>query len=80
MTVATLYTNPTDPVLPYRHRYQILGADGWVDTDLPWYWKDCRTTGTVITEISYRYYGVRNGGQVVPEYSDPIIVLKQKEN
>ena len=66
MTTKTLYTNPTAAVLPDdKHRYQAQQMDGtWKNVSLPSYWKDCRTTGTVITDISYKYYGVTLGEEV----------------
>lgn len=81
MTRKNLYTNPTDPYIPTGYRYQMYTyAEGWQDVALPWYWKDCRSMDSVITSISYRYYGVKLGGQVAPVYSDPITVLKRKED
>lgn len=76
-----LYTNPTDAVLGTYRRYQAYNPDEdkWYDTPLPRYWKDCRTTGTVITGISYRYYGVKTGGTPEPTYADPITVLAKVE-
>ena len=78
-TEKELYTNPTDPVIPANHRYQAYTyEDGWFNTTLPWYWKDCRTTGRVITGISYRYYGVKLGGAVTPVTEKKTFLVQKK--
>ena len=80
MTTKNLYTNPTAAVLPAYHRYQAQQMDGtWKNVSLPSYWKDCRTTDTVITDITYEYYGVTLGEEVKTTTDTKTFLVKTQQ-